>query len=328
MHSFEHNGQTVHLVDTPGFNDSGRSELDVFKEIVFWLSSAHSSGILLNGILYLHSVADPRWAGSCAKSVVLLKAFCGPENFASVVIATTHWSSVTTDVGNSRHHELSEGQEMFASLKDAGAVICYHSAKRSSALRIVNNLMKLPKCTLAVQREMDGADKKLSDTQAGQQIIALWGEEMSANEKKIAQQIQLQLNDYDEQRTDEIAELRQNVAEQQSYVEDTQITRKQLHEEWQAKNKQQLELMRQELETTNHKMTKLQQQGKKINRASGGATELELLRARHDELHRLQMISIAARSLAVSEKSMWMGVIQVIAGVTPLVVGAAACVVM
>src|ERR1700733_7896883 len=112
LHSFQHNGKTVHLVDTPGFNDSGRSEVDVFKEIVFWLSSAHASGIYLNGIVYLHSIAAPRWAASCAKSIALLKAFCGPENYASVVLATTHWSSVSADIGNERHRELSDSQDM------------------------------------------------------------------------------------------------------------------------------------------------------------------------------------------------------------------------
>lgn len=329
LHSFQHNGETVHLVDTPGFNDSARSELDVFKEIVFWLTSAHSSGIHLNGIVYLHSIADPRWAGSCAKSTALLQALCGPENYASVVIATTHWSSVSNETGNARHEELSKSDNMFAPLSAAGAVICYHSANRSSAIRIVNHLMRRPKCTLAVQREMDGANKKLSDTHAGRQIIALWGEELSANEERIAQQIQLQLSDYDEQRSEEIAELREIVATKQSYVAEAQITRQQLHEEWRAKNQQQLNAMREEMEATRRQIAELEsikQSGK--TSMPERATQLELLRARNEELFRLQMMSIAARSVSNDKKAMWVGVLQMVAGVAPVVAGAAACVVM
>jgi hypothetical protein len=87
-------------------------------------------------------------------------------------------------------------------LKEAGAVVCYHSSGKVSAMKIVNHLMKLPKCTLAVQKEMDGADKKFSDTKASQQIIELWGEELSANEEEIKKQMELQLGDSDQQRTE------------------------------------------------------------------------------------------------------------------------------
>ena len=33
LHSFRHRDRTVHLIDTPGFNDTFRSEDDVFSEI-------------------------------------------------------------------------------------------------------------------------------------------------------------------------------------------------------------------------------------------------------------------------------------------------------
>ena len=301
----------------------------MFKEIVFWLSSAHAAGIHLNGIVYLHSIAAPRWAASCAKSSAMLKSLCGPENYASVVLATTHWSSVSDEIGNQRHQELSQSQDMWAPLREAGAVVCYHSAGKASALRIVKHLMKLPKCTLAIQKEMDGPNKKLSDTDAGKQIIALWGEELSANEEEIQQQMEAQLLDHDNERTENIAELRQSVATQQSFVTQTQITRKQLHEEWQARNDQQLQIIRQEIEANKQKIEEGQRQKKESARAHQRNRDLELLKIRSEELNRLEMTKLAARRLDISKKQMYLDglttALSVAANVAPL---AAACVVM
>jgi hypothetical protein len=329
IHSFLHNGKTVHLIDTPGFNDAGRSELDVFKEIVFWLSSAHTTGIHLNGIVYLHCIAAPRWAASCAKSTSLLKAFCGAENYSSVVLATTHWSSVSADIGNKRHQELSESQDMWGPLKEGGAVVYPHSAGKVSAMKIVSHLMKLPKCILAVQKEMESPDKKLSDTKAGQQIIQLWGEELSASEEEIKKQMELQLVDFDQQRTENIKELRQTVRMHLSYVTDAQVSRKQLHDEWQARNTRQLQTLRQELEINKRKVKEMTRLSHSVPHAQQMTKELELLKARTEELNRLQMSNIAARSLNVGKGSLYFtglsAALTAAVGIVPLV---AACVLM
>jgi hypothetical protein len=189
--------------------------------------------------------------------------------------------------------------------------------------------MKLPKCILAVQEEMDSPDKKLSDTKAGQQIIQLWGEELSASEEEIKRQMELQLGDFDQQRTESITDLRQTVRTQLSYVADAQVTRKQLHDEWQARNTRQLQTLRQELEINKRRIEEIQRLSHNVLRAQQRSAELELLKARTEELNRLQMTNIAARSLNVGKGSLYFtglsAALTAAVGILPLV---AACVLM
>jgi predicted GTPase len=35
------NNRTIHLIDTPGFNDTGRSDGETLQELAFWLAAAH-----------------------------------------------------------------------------------------------------------------------------------------------------------------------------------------------------------------------------------------------------------------------------------------------
>jgi hypothetical protein len=87
--------------------------------------------------------------------------------------------------------------------------------------------------------------------------------------------------------------------------------------------------LRQELEINKRKMEEMQLMRHDAPRAQQRSTELELLKARTEELDRLRMTNIAARSLEVGKKSMYFGglsaALAVAAGIAPLVV---ACVLM
>ncbi|KAE9368403.1 hypothetical protein N431DRAFT_470113 [Stipitochalara longipes BDJ] len=326
--SFEHNERTVHLIDTPGINDSGRTELDVLKEIAFWLTAAHDNSIQLNGIVYLHSIAAPKWAASCAKATTLLKAICGPENYPSIVLATTHWDSVSADIGNKRHEELSENEDMWGSLRTGGAILSYHSSGKTSAVRIINHLMRQPKCTLAIQIELDSPEKKLSDTEAGREIIELWGYQLSALEEEIKKQTELDLRDANQLRKESMAELQEQFKKQQTYIVDSQITREQLHSEWEARNEGRLRKLRWEREEIEGKIEEVQLlQGDCAVYEQERNMELERLKRRAKELDRLEMNNIAGRSLEVSKKSMYLSGLGVAVGVASLA-AACACTVM
>ena len=46
-------GNNVFLVDTPGFDDTDRSDTEVLREIASWLTASYSNSIKLHGIIYL-----------------------------------------------------------------------------------------------------------------------------------------------------------------------------------------------------------------------------------------------------------------------------------
>src|SRR6266516_2776470 len=100
MHTIEFNGRKVHLIDTPGFDDTYRSLADTLQEIVFWLTKSYKLDIKLSGIVYLHNISTPRLHGSCMKSLSLFKKLCGTQSFPGVVLATTMWDVVSQNDGN------------------------------------------------------------------------------------------------------------------------------------------------------------------------------------------------------------------------------------
>ena len=299
----------------------------MLKEIVFWLTAAHDNSIQLNGIIYLHSIAAPKWAASCAKATTLLKAIVGPENYPSVVLATTHWDSVSTDIGNKRHEELSKDESMWGALREGGAILSYHSSNRTSAIRIINHLIKQPKCTLAIQIELDGPGKKLSDTEAGREIIELWGEQLSALKEEIKKQRELDLGDASQLCKESIAELREQYKLQQTCIANSQITREQLHDEWEVRNERRLRTLSWERDGIKAKIEEIQLQGDWTVYEQGKNIELERLKQRAKELDRLEMKHIAGRSLKVSEKSMYFSGLGVAVGVAS-VAATCSCTVM
>jgi len=46
--------QKIYWVDTPGFDDTYRSDTEVLREIASWLTDSYAKNVKLNGIIYIH----------------------------------------------------------------------------------------------------------------------------------------------------------------------------------------------------------------------------------------------------------------------------------
>lgn len=114
-----HTGQRVFLLDTPGFDDTNRSDTDVLKTISGDLARMYSKDIKLSGIIYLHRITDVRFSGSAQKNLSVFKKLCGDDFYPNVVLATTIWENLSnpglsTTVGDRRENELLETSEWWA----------------------------------------------------------------------------------------------------------------------------------------------------------------------------------------------------------------------
>ncbi|CAM1505055.1 Fc.00g106920.m01.CDS01 [Cosmosporella sp. VM-42] len=67
----------IYLVDTPGFDDTTRSDTDVLKDIATWLTNSYQKDLKLSGIMYLHRITDHRMVGSAKKNLFMFKKLCG-----------------------------------------------------------------------------------------------------------------------------------------------------------------------------------------------------------------------------------------------------------
>ncbi|KAK4448992.1 hypothetical protein QBC34DRAFT_406498 [Podospora aff. communis PSN243] len=100
------------LADTPGFNDTVRSDTDVLRSIVVPLYQLHKNGHPILGIIYLHNITNSRLAGTALKMLRVLQQLCGMENFGRIIFATTMWEDASftpqgRETARGRHQELS-----------------------------------------------------------------------------------------------------------------------------------------------------------------------------------------------------------------------------
>ena len=92
----------VHLIDTPGFDDTHKSDTDILKDLASWLAQSYQRDERLSGVLFLHSISAVRLTGGAKRNFAMFKKLCGQVCFPSVVLATTHWNETDLDVGTAR----------------------------------------------------------------------------------------------------------------------------------------------------------------------------------------------------------------------------------
>jgi len=59
----------VLLIDTPGFDDSERSDTEILTEISKLLAAQYKLGVNLKGVIYLHRITDNRYQGSSVRTL-------------------------------------------------------------------------------------------------------------------------------------------------------------------------------------------------------------------------------------------------------------------
>ena len=83
-------GIRIHLIDTPGFDDTELKETDILRKIAAWLGDAYDSEIRLSGLVYLHRISDPRMPGSAKRNLHMFQRLCGPQCLQGVVLVNDH----------------------------------------------------------------------------------------------------------------------------------------------------------------------------------------------------------------------------------------------
>ncbi|RYO45722.1 hypothetical protein AA0113_g10330 [Alternaria arborescens] len=151
-------GRTIHLIDTPGFNDSRRSDGETLQELAYWLAAAYERDIKLSGIIYLHCITNNRFQGSAVRALSAFKKMCGEEVFKGIVVATTMWDKVTGDElvkAEVRHEELQA--KIRQDVLRGGGKLVMLSAVEVDAARILKHI-----------RELVDENRLIHETGAGQ----------------------------------------------------------------------------------------------------------------------------------------------------------------
>lgn len=192
VYHFMLNGVRVWLIDTPGFDDTDRSDAEVLKDIAFWLAAAYTRHTQLAGILYLHRITEPRFQGSAKRNLRMFQQLCGTKNLDSVILATTHWSDkegkgYPEDEGQRKVKELIETEEFWGGMVARGSRVERHDGSKESARNIISNLVdRKIRVVLGIQKQLIDQNKSLDDTDAGQALQSELIEERKKSKAKLA----------------------------------------------------------------------------------------------------------------------------------------------
>ena len=167
---------SVYLVDTPGFDDTNRSDTEVLREIATWLTTSFSRRVQLDGIMYLHRITDTRLQGSARKNLSMFKKLCGADALKNVILTTTMWELVSPAEGERREEELTKTTDFWGYMVQNGSQVVRHQNTAVSARQLIRLYVSRKKAlvgkkvTLEIQKEMVIEKKTLDDTAAGQEI--------------------------------------------------------------------------------------------------------------------------------------------------------------
>ena len=161
-------GLRVHLIDTPGFDDTNKKDVEVLRDIAGWLGVTYKKKILLSGLIYLHPISDNRLRGSALRNLFMFKKLCGPECLRGIVLAATMWGLVNPDDGVKRENQLRSTDDFWGEMEKGGSRVMRHLRTKESAMAILEVIIRDGKTmVLEIQHEMINEGRGLADTGAG-----------------------------------------------------------------------------------------------------------------------------------------------------------------
>ncbi|KAF4955416.1 hypothetical protein FSARC_11848, partial [Fusarium sarcochroum] len=223
--------RVIYLVDTPGFNDTWRFDLDILKEVAYITSTIHSRGLKLAGILYLHRISDNRVSGSAMKNFTLLEKMCGPQAASRVFLITTMWDLADTGKLSHREAEMRETrlactQEFWGSLCQQGSQTKRWQGDYKTAFTIVNELLTLNErrgyVVQRIQTELVDQKKTLVQTTAGRELLT----EYTSTERKCTEELWSFQNGTrdNSEAASSLAELRQQLQNMKSAQQELRVS--------------------------------------------------------------------------------------------------------
>jgi len=177
--------QMLGVVDTPGFDDTNRTDEEILDEIVQFLVVQYELGIKLRGIIYLHRITDVRMQGSAQRYFEMFKRLCGEKNLGHVVLITTMWDQLAQrGIGLRREDELRK--DFWKDMEDKGSQIRIFDGSRGMANALVCRMMRKTPIVLRIQEELVDEEKTLEETEAGKYILPMIANRVQENEEEIA----------------------------------------------------------------------------------------------------------------------------------------------
>jgi len=173
---FTLDGRDIVLIDTPGFDDDVRSDVQILEDIARWLSKkGYMKENLLDGVIFLHPITLNRVGGSERKRTRLLEKILGSSAYNRVIIATTMWDDLRSQEAVDMRLEgrLKVGG-VWHEMCSKGATIARHTNDPESAHEIIRKVIRisdnLGKVQPLLQEELKVTRGRVNETSAGKEL--------------------------------------------------------------------------------------------------------------------------------------------------------------
>ena len=167
--------RVVTIVDTPGYDDTTRTEVEVLEEVASWLTSLHTSQKLLSGIIYMHPITSNPVTSPGLQNLDVYAKLVGPNSFHNIHLVTTMWDLLPGKaLGEAREAEICES--FWNGFNKNGAITARSYGNKESALAILKRvafdqrMARTGGALLTIQREMVDEHKVLKSTSAGEAL--------------------------------------------------------------------------------------------------------------------------------------------------------------
>jgi septin family protein len=181
--SFMLDGKRVVLIDTPGFDDTTKSDTDVLKMIAAYMQTMHKQEKLLSGVIYMHRISDIRVGGTSRRDFTMFQELCGKEAYKNVLMVTNMWGEANEDA-LAREQELRDKDIFFKPILDNGALLLRHMNDQESAHKIIQNLTSIDPVVLRIQAEL-AAMNDITQTSAYAQLNRELMEQAEKNRQEL-----------------------------------------------------------------------------------------------------------------------------------------------
>lgn len=145
---------SVHLVDTPGFNDTELDDEEVCYMLIDWIKEFNLKGLKFSGLLYLHPMNKTREKGSDVQSLKVFKRLIGYENYGNITIGLTFCDLEAADVVAAREQALRESSRFWGDMVAAGAKVVRIPGSKRDAVHLVAQMLNNSTMTLQVEKEL------------------------------------------------------------------------------------------------------------------------------------------------------------------------------
>lgn len=169
-YTFERNGVSITLVDTPGFNDTYKSDTEVLLELAKWLEFSYRKHVQLTGIIYCHRILDVRMDGGAMRNLKMFRKLCGNDPMKNVVMASTFWGVVDQDKAERNESELKSDPEFWGDMINYGTRTARFLDTPESGFEILGMFANMPRVALKLQQELVDENKPLLATAAGHAV--------------------------------------------------------------------------------------------------------------------------------------------------------------